>query len=518
MAATLLLAVTPAQAAEYTVTPSDNWIDTLQGLQAGDTLEFSAGTYQAGGFIELDLQGTEQQPIVIKGDPSGERPVIQGSFSQNTFNVGGSWYTWEYLELVGGSHGIRVQTSDHGTLRDLKIHGTGDVGISMNIGGSTYDHMHVTGCEIYETSGKAEGMYIGCNDGGCVVSNSVFDFNYIHDTTGGEQGDGIELKKNSWGNTIADNVIVNTKYPAITVYGFSEPGAPPNIVERNFVWQTVDNGIQVNGQVIVRNNVVIDAGANGIHSKPTAPHVPEDLVIVHNTIINAAQACLKTNDWDQGTGQLVANNAFYCPNGNHAIRVVGQPTDAVMVANAIVGGLEGSTGETLQGAMSDFTDPGARDFYPTAGSTIIDAGVADHGVRIDFNGTPRDTSVDIGAFEWTAEGGPNVVTGTDFKPALVVIEPPAGDPGPEPVPDEAPEAAGDAGPQSDAGSAPDAAGTSGDDLSTDVATAPTGGTDDEGCSTGTRDTSLPLGLLLVALVVVARRRSPGLPMSMQVPD
>lgn len=68
-------------------------------------------------------------------------------------------------------------------------------------------------------SGTGEGLYIGCNDAGCTVSESVFEYNFIHDL-GGTQGDGIEIKTGSWGNTVRGNVIVGAGYPAITMYGF----------------------------------------------------------------------------------------------------------------------------------------------------------------------------------------------------------------------------------------------------------------------------------------------------------
>src|SRR5262249_55609082 len=153
---------------------------------------------------------------------------------------------------------------DHGTLEDLVIHALGDVGISCNRDGETCDQMTFRHNEIFDTgaAGTGEGMYLGCNDAACTFSNSIVELNYIHDL-GGDQGDGIEIKTGSFGNTVRDNVIVRSNYPGITMYGFAGNGAP-NVVERNLVWHTVDNGIQIVGQVVVRNNIVIDCGNNGI--------------------------------------------------------------------------------------------------------------------------------------------------------------------------------------------------------------------------------------------------------------
>ena len=531
----------PAMAETFTVTPADNWLSTLQNLQAGDTVIFSAGTYQTGGFVSLTLNGTEQAPIVIMGDKSGNRPVIEGVSDQNVFNVGGSHYRWEYLELTKGSHGMRVETSLYGEFVDLKLHDLGDVGLSMNRSGHTYEHMHVTRCEIFDTGNApnsvGEGMYIGCNPGDCVVSNSRFDFNYVYDM-GGSQGDGIEIKKNSHSNVLADNVIVNTNYPGITMYGFDDGvGKLPNIVERNLVWQVWDNGIQVNGQVIVRNNIVIAAGengANGIHSKPTSPHLPKMVEIAHNTVINAGGACLRTNDWDQADNQIVQNNALYCPGGQ-AIKVVGNGSTMTWDTNVVVGTVEGNAvvqagvidGTTL---AADFADAANRDFYPADGSGLIDMGTPTPNGAVDFDGTPRDGSPDIGAYEWTQSGNPNTVPDDGFKqtsgpdPDPPADDPPeaadTAEPQPELQPEPGPEPEGDAGPEPMPEPVPDEApvpdpgfdvvadmGTD-NSASSDVGTSTPGGGEDDGCAGGTTPAVpwVPLAAWLLAFALMAVRR------------
>lgn len=49
----------------------------------------------------------------------------------------------------------------------------------------------------------------------------------------------------SYGNVIADNVIHDTAYPGIFVYG--APGRVQNLVERNVIWNTGAAGIQITG-------------------------------------------------------------------------------------------------------------------------------------------------------------------------------------------------------------------------------------------------------------------------------
>jgi len=77
--------------------------------------------------------------------------------------------------------------------------------------------------EIYLTgrlNGTGEGMYVGCNNATCIVSDSLIENNWIHDVLPGTtQGDGIEVKVGSHSNVIRDNVIYNRTYPCIFVYG-----------------------------------------------------------------------------------------------------------------------------------------------------------------------------------------------------------------------------------------------------------------------------------------------------------
>jgi hypothetical protein len=92
-----------------------------------------------------------------------------------------------------------------------------------------------------------------------VAHDCVIAQNHVYDT-GGEQGDGIELKQGSWGNLIAENFVHDTHYPCILVYGTA--GKPFNVVERNLCYGSGDAVLQVQGEAIVRNNVLAN-GATG---------------------------------------------------------------------------------------------------------------------------------------------------------------------------------------------------------------------------------------------------------------
>jgi hypothetical protein len=441
-----LATAAPARAATYHIRPGDDFKARLRALVAGDEAILHAGTYDTGGFFEVTWSGTAERPIVVRA-ADGERPVLRGVSTQNVLNLGGTHFVLRGLEIVGGSHGIRLTNTADATFEDLRIHGTGDVGFSCNRPGITCARLTIRGCEIYDTAGTGEGMYLGCNDGTCTFRDSIVERNYLHDLRAGSQGDGIEVKTGSFGNVIRDNVIVRSKYPAITIYGYAGDG-PPNVVERNLIWGTEDNGIQLVGQAIVRNNLVIGAGASGIASKPSQGFRPSHAVIVHNTVLGAGDACLRMNEWGGESGNVVANNALYCPGGI-AMRASTGTGSASIAGNVVVGSLMSVSSGTSPGRSPamDFEDAARGNLYPAAGSPLVGTAATAHAALDDFDLRLRDDGApDVGAYERTAAGRAWVVAET-FK-GLGATPPPL-DAG---VPDAGPS---DAGARPDAGDAPD---------------------------------------------------------------
>lgn len=410
-----LMGASSARAETYEITPADDLFGTLANLVAGDEVIVHEGTYQTPGFYEADWQGTAEAPIIIRA-ADGAGPVIQGDPSQNVINIDGSHFTFSGFEVTGGSHGLRLGNVDNATFEWLVIHDVEDVALSCNRPDHTCDAIVVRDSEIYNTgrSGTGEGMYIGCNDSACVVRNSQFIRNFLHDLDG-SQADGIEIKTGSYGNIVRDNVIVGANYPAITMYGFADGAGDPNLVERNFVWGTVDNGIQVVGQVIVRNNIIVDAGANGIHAKGSQGFLPHDVEIVHNTIINAGGACLKSNDWSGQSRQVVANNALYCAGGL-AVDINGGAPEAAFAGNLAAGEIRAPDGAftASTGVDADLRGPGDLDLTPGTDSALIDGGDPTYAVNTDFDGLERtDGLPDIGAYELA--DGPAWPLSADFK-------------------------------------------------------------------------------------------------------
>lgn len=404
-------------AANIDVKAGDDLFGTLSKLKAGDQVTIHAGRYKVPGYVVLDLQGTEDQPIVIAGK-SGEEVIVEGIPSQNTFNLSGSWFTLRDLKIEGGSHGVRLGTCEHVTLEGLEITAIGDVGISCNYPQKTCKAITIRRNQIHHTGqggGPGECMYLGCNENVCQMWDSVIEYNWCHHTTAGTQGDGIELKTGSYNNIIRHNVIHDVKYPGITVYGTVDNKAP-NIVEGNIIWGVQDNGIQMVGDAQVQNNIIFDVQNNAIQIKPSQGEIVENLSVQHNTVINPGHTCLRASGFSAGSKIHIANNALFC-DGGMAMKIVGGQGDAKIETNAGEGSVEGfSTGFVVVGdASAAMIDPANKNTYPSKDSKLLDAG-SKSSVDRDFNCRSRDPSgVDIGAYDHRAQANPGWMPVSGFK-------------------------------------------------------------------------------------------------------
>ncbi len=479
---------TTGRAATYEIHAGEDLFGVLGTLQAGDEVIVYDGTYDRPGYVMLDLQGTATLPIIIRA-ADGNTPLITGSTNQNILNITGYHFTFKGFEMTGGSHGLRLYNVHDALIEDLHIHDTQEVALSANIGTNEYYNITFRGLHLHHTGGHGEGMYLGCNHAECEFYDNVIENCYIHNTAGGSQGDGIEIKQGSYGNLVRNNVIHDTKYPCIIVYGTQ--GHARNVIENNVMWNCGDSGIQAASDAELRNNIILNAG-NGINSHDHDGAEPSNLIIVHNTVIGCTDRCLRASNWDGSTGIVVVNNVFYNEGGN-AIRLAAGESDIEFHHNLVLGGVEGITAGTLPGnsAAADFTDVAGLDVWPTDTSPVIDAGDPALGVTVDFNWDPRDSAPDIGAYEWQAGGNP----GWDVEPGFRDT-----DGGVPPTPD-----ASVPGPDSSTPGADAAPGTDGSTPGTDAGTDPNA--DDSGCGCRTSSsTNAPLLLLLLAALLWIRRR------------
>ncbi len=413
LAAGITFAANFAIAAE--IGPGDDLEAAVAELSPGEELVLRGGTYFFDENVTLTANGTAGQPIVIRAK-DGERPVIeQATTRHNVVEVNGS----SYLEIRGvaftkGSHGIRLMNSNFVTIADCEIFETGDVALSANAGG-TYEGLRLLRNHIHHTNGTGEGMYLGCNNDGCRIANSLIEGNYIHHTNRGTvaQGDGIEIKEGSYGNIVRDNVIHDTKYPGILLYSTVGNG-PPNVVEGNVVWNVADNTVQIAADAIVRNNIILGNVAFQAHQSGS----PSNIEFVHNTVINSGSGMQVRN---VSGPVLIANNAVY--SQSTAIRLISGDLGQVELAgNVGAGGLSGGSSGYTEGngigadfVAASFAGAPPIDVFPAIGSALVGAGDSNYVTNNDFNNNPRGATVDAGAYAYSADGNPGWAIGEGFK-------------------------------------------------------------------------------------------------------
>jgi hypothetical protein len=416
-----------AAAADVDVGPGDDFRSAMQNLHAGDTLIMHGGTYLLSSYFELDLAGTAVLPITIRA-ASGEQPVLRYvDDGQNIVNiVDSAFLVFDGIEFSGGSRGIRLTNSSDITIRNCHVHDTAANAISANDGGNVYARLAFFHNEIDHAGGTAEGFYLGCNADACRVHDSLVANNYIHDLTGPNvtQGDGIEIKAGSYANIVRDNVIHDTAYPGITLYHTNGNGAP-NVIERNLVWNSGDNGIQVTADAIVRNNIVLGAAAEGIGIHASQGGTVGNLVIINNTVLKASGDALHISD--VAGPVLVANNALYAANGN-AVFAGGSTNLVTLVANVGVGSLSGVSGGfdasgdiAADFGAANFSGAPPQDLVPRSGRLV---GTADASTIAldDFNAVARASAIDVGAYRndpagnegWPLQAGFKQLGGTIF--------------------------------------------------------------------------------------------------------
>lgn len=414
---TLILAC-PVLGAEIHINAGESFELAAESLRPGDTLIVHAGTYQHSGYLAITVRGTTSEPAQIRGADGETTPIIELTASgQNVINIDGATHlTLSNLEItgngLGGADGVNMRGSpSHITLQNLVIHNI-SVGINFR---SSMNNIVVRHNHIYDTNDTGEGIYVGCHDGSCAVSDSIIENNWIHDTTNADQGDGIEIKRGSHSNIIRDNVIHDTKYPCIILYGTD--GNPRNVVERNVMWNCADAAIQVAADTVLRNNILISDTGRGFASVPHAGVDPNNLEFVHNTVIGGSP-CLYTRDWSNKAGMIFANNAVYCASGNYSFNRLANVAVSGNIFVPMPSGISANENSKGRSLSLDFVDPKNRNFYPTADSALLTAGKTAFIAQDDFNRTARSSDTGVGAYIWNGANNPGWIVVPGFKNAV----------------------------------------------------------------------------------------------------
>jgi hypothetical protein len=239
-------------------------------------------------------------------------------------------------------------------------------------------------------------MYLGANHGKVVMRNSVIAANHVHHC-GGDQGDGIELKQGSYNNWIVANHVHDTHYPCIIAYGTAGKGI--NVIENNICYRADDNTMQVQGEAVVRNNVIMAAGGAGLASTDHQGKT-RMLRVVHNTIITTGRGA-NLSSWNGREGMVFANNAVYSQRGP-GLRFAGGSSRVEVSGNVVFGGTQGvDHGFVVGKGLDDFAsvtwDGNQRNASPSAGSRLLKAADEKFLTKRDLNGATRNQRPTAGA-------------------------------------------------------------------------------------------------------------------------
>jgi hypothetical protein len=295
------------------------------------------GVYSSRERLDLKLNGTANAPIVIEAQGAGV-VITRPDPTENVINITDStFFALGGIEVTGGSTGVRIQTASELMIYNSTIYDVGNVGISLNLRNTS--SVYLVDNEIFGTKGNGEGIYAGSHDGTRTTHDSFFVGNYIHDLAAGpeSQGDGIEIKNRSYGNTVKWNYIVGTKYPGVTVYGAGQAGMPVNTIQENIILNSEDSGIQVTADALVQGNWI--SGKNvGIASRPFGNTKSRNVKILGNTIITDTFG-IKVSQWNN-SDNWIANNLISSTTRNYFHSGFGR---AIYLSNQLVCDLEDAT-------------------------------------------------------------------------------------------------------------------------------------------------------------------------------
>lgn len=327
-----------AHAKTWTFSPEESWFACLDGesLEPGDAVVLRGGTYTDRRRLAIRHRGTKQKPIVIRA-ATGERVIFQRpDANQNSLNLEGAQYLHLIgIEITGGAAGIRIgpngaRQASHVVLDGLHIHHIGGVAVTCNFPGATYEAMTFRRNHIHHTSGHGEGFYLGGNDASAIFFDSSVENNYIHDLNGADvtQGDGIEVKHGSFGNRIVGNIIHDTNYPGVTVYGTN--GKSRNLIQDNLIWNSSDHGIQAASDAVIRSNFVAAVKGSGIYSRKHQAAVPGNLLVEANRVLRSTGPALRVigiPDANSRSSEIeIVGNVFLSRIDGIAIRLDHQPS------------------------------------------------------------------------------------------------------------------------------------------------------------------------------------------------
>jgi len=396
-------------------------------LAPGDMVHVLPGLYSIEG--DLRLRGIAGKSDAWIGIVAEGAVILRNSERANVVNI----EDCHYLFLKGfeithdnrgrpygawdGADGVKFQKapSDHVAIDSCRLHGLGNVGVSSQA--PLVEHLTVYRCEIYDCF---TGIYWGYYEDPQkrYAHRGRIAGNYIHDCPPRDvngTGYGIQIKGGSRGNVIEDNVLVNVaggSRAAIAVYHASTEelvSTEPNLIRRNFIRASRNEGIYASEGAVIENNVVMASRTRGISVSARDSGgwgtFYGNLVIRNNTVFGVSEPVGRALSIQGGKFRpplLLANNLLVVEGASQLALAGPLGFAGEARSNFCFGGSGGSGLGIVRlpdlGALQSTTYGEADFLYPASRSPLIGAGA--EGSADDFNRNARGKAVTVGAYEY----------------------------------------------------------------------------------------------------------------------
>lgn len=413
------------------IVPSDKKIidGKALGLKPGSIIGLDA-SIEYGSLNFVNIVGTKEQPIMIRNFGGTVKIVatnqwhaVRTDLSKHFRITGGS---------IPGAYGIDIQGGQMGLKLD---------GLSTNF---EVDHVKVSHAGFAGIMAKTDPT---CDDATIRGNFTMYDVslhdNYIHDTGGeglyignsfwsGMKRDcGVRLPHEIKGLKIYNNIVENTGWDGIQVgcaiagteiqnntvkhYGVVDRDYQNNGIQigsgtggllyNNFIKEGTGNGfiIMGTGDNVIHNNIIVDAGSNGIFCDER--YTPgEGFKFINNTIINPRKDGIRIYS-ELVPMNTVVNNIIANP-GSYGTYSGSRTNDDsfVYLASADVSARVANNLFVHSVDEAGFKDAAKDNFRLKANSPAINIGrdIARHNIQEDFYSSRRKNGVayDVGASEF----------------------------------------------------------------------------------------------------------------------
>lgn len=164
----------------FTCSTATELREAMNAVNPGDEIIVLPGVYEPGGkvrdaigkFVRFtsDRSGTAENPIILKGSSSTDRPLLQcpdnDIYDGAVMSITGDYWKISNLKVAQGDKGIMLDTANHCTLFNIDVQDVGQEGIHIRSGSS---FTLIDNCSVSNTGvndpGFGEGIYIGSDRG-----------------------------------------------------------------------------------------------------------------------------------------------------------------------------------------------------------------------------------------------------------------------------------------------------------------------------------------------------------------